>query len=451
MKVALISDVHANLPALEAVLMHARHRGVETIWNAGDSVGYAPFPEEVIRQLQAEDISSIVGDYDLNVLDAKKPAYWRQNLRYAVKALAPHWTYEHLSKESRRYLFFLPRELRWTVQKWRVLITHTNPVSPPEVLTRYTPKKQLRKLAKSCEADLVICGHAHRAFKRQVKDVWFLSPGSVGCPDDGDPRASYMLLKLEPGSLKVHHYRLAYDVPTVIAAIRQHALPDAFVQMFTQGQSLDTVLQMSDAQREIARLKEDPTMASVLDLAERCEYDALFAYHVARLALKLFDGLQPLHNLGSEPRRWLRYAAWLHNIGWIGGKKKHHKRALHLILEDPYLCFNARERLIIGTITRYHRKALPKQKHTHFAALDPQTQASVTWLASILRVASGLNYTHRGLIETLTCEITTDQVILHCGARENADAERNAALKKARLLETVSSRRLDIRTHHIVS
>ncbi len=451
MKVALISDVHANLPALEAVLMHARHRGAEAIWNAGDSVGYAPFPEEVVHQLQAEDISSIIGDYDLNVLNAKTPAYWRQNLRYAVKALAPRWTYEHLSKESRRYLFFLPRELRWTVQKWRVLITHTSPTSPPEVLTHYTSKKHLRKLVKSCDADLIICGHSHRAFKRHVKDVWFLSPGSVGCPDDGDPRASYMLLKLEPGSLKVHHYRLDYDIPTVIAAVRQYALPEVFAQMFTQGQSLDTVLQMADVKRAIAGLKEDPTIASILGLAERCEYDPLFAYHVARLALRLFDGLQPLHNLGSESRRQLHYAAWLHNIGWIGGKKKHHKRALHLILEDPYLLLDARERLIIGTIARYHRKALPKQKHAHFAALSRKTQERVVWLASILRVASGLNYTHRGLIETLTCEITTDQVILHCGARENADAERNAALKKAHLLETVSGRRLSIKMHLILS
>jgi putative phosphoesterase len=443
-KVALISDIHANLPALEAVLMHARHRGAEAIWNAGDLVGYAPFPEEVVRQLQAEHVLNIVGDDDLSVLDVKSQENPRRR-RYAEKILALRWTYEHLSGESRRYLFFLPREIRWTVEGWRVLITHTSPASYPEILTRYTPKKRLRQLAKSCEADLVICGHSHRAFARHIKDVWFVNPGSVGCPEDGDPRASYMLLKLKPGSLKIHRYRLDYDIPTVTAAIRQHGLPETFVQIFTQGQSLDTVRRMSAVTREVTQLKEDPTMASVLDLAERCEYDPLFAYHVAQLALKLFDGLYPLHNLGAEARRWLHYAAWLHNIGWIGGKKKHHKRALRLIQKDPYLRFNKRERLIIGTIVRYHRKALPKQKHAHFAALSPKTQGVVIWLAGIMRVASGLNYTHRGLVEVLTCEITNHQVILHCKVRKAADAERDAALKKARLLEIASGRKLEIR------
>jgi len=215
--------------------------------------------------------------------------------------------------------------------------------------------------------------------------------------------------------------------------------------MFIQGQSLDTVLQLPVVKKEITRLKEDPTMASVLDLAERCEYDPLFAYQVAQLTLDLFDGLYPLHSLGPEPRRWLHCAAWLHNIGWVGGKKKHHKRALRLIQKDPHLRFDERERLIIGSIARYHRKALPKQKHAHFAALSKKQQGVVVWLAGILRVASGLNYTHRSLVETLTCEITSNQVILHCNVRETAHAECDAALKKARLLEKVSGRALAIR------
>jgi exopolyphosphatase/guanosine-5'-triphosphate,3'-diphosphate pyrophosphatase len=331
------------------------------------------------------------------------------------------------------------------VQGWRVLITHTNPAPPPERLTRYTPKKYLRELAESSEADLVICGHSHRAFKRRVKNVWILNPGSVGYPDDGDPRASYMLLDLARDALNVHHYRLDYDVPTVTAALRQYSLPEAFAQIFTQGQSLDTVLQLAVAKKEIAYLKEDPTMASVLDLAERCEYDPLFAYQVAQLALDLFDGLYPLHNLGPEPRRWLHYAAWLHNIGWVGGKKKHHKRALRLIQTDPSLPFDEKERLIIGSIARYHRKALPKQKHAHFAALSEKMQGVVAWLAGILRVASGLNYTHRSLVEALTCEITNHQVVLRCDARETAHAERDIALKKGRLLEKVSGRALVVR------
>ena len=85
MKAALIGDIHANLPALEAVLAHINAQGVQKIWNVGDFVGYGPFPDEVVRlfqtaqRLQNENMLNIVGNYDLKVLDFKqKKAKWRK-------------------------------------------------------------------------------------------------------------------------------------------------------------------------------------------------------------------------------------------------------------------------------------------------------------------------------------------------------------------------------------
>ena len=72
MKVALIGDVHANLPALEAVLADAHQHGVEAIWNVGDLVGYGAFPDEVVQILRQEEVLSIVGNYDIKVLKVKK-------------------------------------------------------------------------------------------------------------------------------------------------------------------------------------------------------------------------------------------------------------------------------------------------------------------------------------------------------------------------------------------
>ncbi len=446
MKIALISDIHANLPALEAVLRHARRREAEAVWNAGDLVGYGPFPDAVVQRLREEEVVSIVGNYDLKMLEIlAKEEDWRKK-KGPEKTFAFRWAHDQLSLESRQYLSFLPHEIRWTVEGRRVLITHASPASNKEHLTYYTSKKRLRKLAKMADADIVICGHSHRSFVRTINGVLFLNPGSVGRPDDGDPRASYALLTLTPESLDVHHYRVDYEVGTTVSALRQRGLPEVFAQMFVEGYDLDTVLQLQGIDKEVQWLRRDPRAASVLDLAERCDYDRVHAYQVAWLSLELFDALYPLHKLGPDARRCLHYAALLHNIGWSsGGKKKHHKRAARLILDAPDLRLEQDERRVLASVVRYHRKASPSAKHRRFAKLDPEQRTLVRWLAGILRVATGLNYTHRSLIEAMTCKFTSKKVTLRCTVRKAAEAEQKAALRKADLLNHVSGRRLRVK------
>ena len=129
MKVALIGDIHANLPALDVVLTHARGQGAEAIWNVGDSVGYGAFPDEVVQRLQKEYVLSTIGNYDRQVLRFKKQqSKWRVK-KQLEKYLALKWAYEQLSKKSRRYLRFLSREIRMKVDGRRILLTHTSPGS----------------------------------------------------------------------------------------------------------------------------------------------------------------------------------------------------------------------------------------------------------------------------------------------------------------------------------
>jgi len=245
MKVALIGDVHANLPALEAVLAHAREdeQGVEAIWNVGDFVGYGAFPDEVVRLLRKEKVLSIVGNYDLKVLQFKqKKDKWRKKKR-SEKYLAFKWAYENLSKKSRKYLRFLSQEIRMKVKGKRILLTHGSPASNAEPLTLDTPDKRLRELAKMAKADVIICGHSHQPFAREVDGVWFINTSSVGRPDDGDPRACYAILQIDSKQIQVRHYRVEYDVERAAAAIREHGLPELFAQMTLEGRSLDAVLQ----------------------------------------------------------------------------------------------------------------------------------------------------------------------------------------------------------------
>jgi putative phosphoesterase len=246
MKVALIGDVHANLPALEAVLAHAREAGVREIWNVGDFVGYGAFPDEVVERLRRGNVKNIVGNYDLKVLKFKKKREkWRKSKR-PEKWLAFKWAYENLSKESRKYLRSLPREIRMEVAGKRILLTHGSPASNEEPLTPDTPEKRLRELAQMANVDVIVCGHSHQPFMRQVDGVWFINTGSVGRSDDGDPRTAYAILHLEPELFEVRHYRLEYDVTKAVAAIRQHKLPEDFAQMVLQGRNLDVVLPVSE-------------------------------------------------------------------------------------------------------------------------------------------------------------------------------------------------------------
>lgn len=242
MTIALLGDVHANLPALEAVLAHARAHGAAAIWNIGDFLGYGAFPNEVVQRLRQAGAVSILGNYDLKVLNFKdKQKGWRRSKR-PEKYLAFQWAHDRLSKENRRYLRSLPQEVRLMVAGRRILLTHGSPDSNEEHLLPETPEKRLQELAGRAQAEIVIFGHSHRAFVRTVAGTLFINTGSVGRPDDGDPRACYALLEIDERSVQVTHFRLEYDLARAAAAIRQAGLPEAFAQMALRGRDLDTVL-----------------------------------------------------------------------------------------------------------------------------------------------------------------------------------------------------------------
>jgi putative phosphoesterase len=242
MPIGLIGDVHANLSALEAVLRHAHERQVDAIWNVGDFVGYGPFPDEVVERLREENVLSIIGNYDLKVLEIKhKKKKWRRK-RAPLKILAFEWAYRNLSKGNRKYLRSLPQEIHMEWEGKRVLLTHASPASNEEALDATTPETRLRELAQMAQADLIICGHSHQPFVRQVDGIWFINTGSVGRPDDGDPRATYAIMQIAPDGIEVEHFRVPYDVESAVQAVRKKKLPEEFAQMLIRGISLDELL-----------------------------------------------------------------------------------------------------------------------------------------------------------------------------------------------------------------
>jgi len=449
MKVALIGDIHANMPALEAVLDHAHHHHVDAIWNVGDTVGYGAFPDEVVKLLQAEGVQSILGNYDTKVLRVKeKRGKWKKD-KVPEKWLAFNWAYDNLSKSSIEYLSSLPKDMRLEIEGKRILLTHGSPESDEEHLTPDTSEERLLELSKISDADVVICGHSHQPFKRKSERVWFINTGSVGRSDDGDPRASYAILNIKkPNLFQIRHYRVEYDVGKAAAGIRDKGLPEVFAQMITEGQSLDKAKLKENARSSDESPKDNNTkLEASIQLAKSCGYESEHTNQVTRLSLRLFDELKSLHNLGEEERFWLHNAAILHDIGWIEGQNKHHKTALRIILEDPSLLFNEQERLIIGSIARYHRAALPKKKHAHYSSLSKQERIKVSMLASILRVADGLDRTHQSIVKDISCKVTLDQISIVCSVSRPSEADRQIALDKGQLMKKVFNRTLAVEWH----
>ena len=148
--------------------------------------------------------------------------------------------------------------------------------------------------------------------------------------------------------------------------------------------------------------------------------------------------------MDDERRYWLTCAAVLHDIGWIEGRAGHHKTALRRILESPLLPWDQRLRRIIGSIARYHRKALPSSAHDHFAALSALDQAAVRKLAAILRIADALDYSHASVVADLACRVTAQRLSIRCSVTRAADVECTRAAEKADLAAEVFAKEIRV-------
>ena len=440
-RIALLSDVHGNLPALEAVLEDAERSDVDQVWNLGDMLGYAPFPNEVVDVLRRVAVTNIIGNYDLKVLAFQQKQQRWKNTKVPEKYAAFQWNHEHLSNGTRRFLSSLSEQIRLEVNGSTTLLVHGSPAAIDEPIGVNTLQQRFAELAEMAATDVVACGHSHEAFVRREANTWFVNPGTAGRPEGLDWRASYALLEFAGGELKVGHRRVTYDIDRVARAVHAAGLPDSFMSIFRKARSLDPLRHATSGG------KAQNAMEAVLNLARACQYEQEHTHQVTRLALELFDQLTDLHGMGPEERSWLQYGALLHDIGWIQGQQGHHKAALALIIADPTLPFERRERQIVGLIARYHRKALPDPKHKYFGSLRQADQHRVKVLGGILRVADGLDRCHLSTVKAVRCKVSKRSIAIACQTDGPAEEELAGAAKKADLLDSIYGRRCEITVH----
>jgi predicted phosphodiesterase len=246
MKYALISDIHANLPALEAVLDHiGRQRGVTATYHLGDLVGYAPWPNETVELIRDRRISGVAGNYDSTVgTDYKHCGCRYEDPRQEeLSHISYAWTRQHVSQATKEFLAGLPFRidllpLGGHLAGPRVTLVH----GAPTLNTLYWTEDRsddfclkMARLAGAKPGDVVAFGHTHIAWHREVEEIHFVNTGSVGRPKDGDWRAGYVLLEIGSGAVQVENVRVEYDVERAIRGIRESELPDDFADHLRTG------------------------------------------------------------------------------------------------------------------------------------------------------------------------------------------------------------------------
>lgn len=243
MRVAVISDIHGNLPALEAVLEAIADADIKDVWCLGDTVGYGADPNDCCQLIRAETDVVLAGNHDLAVTGEISTDDFSRGA-----AVAAEWTREVLADEHLRWLDRLPSagEIR------DLALFHASPRNP---VWEYVLSALLAELCfDEARRRLNLIGHSHVALsfvrregrpatgeRRRAGDVadlaeseWLLNPGSVGQPRDGDRRAAWMILDLELE--RAEWRRTEYDIHRAQAAIRAARLPDSLAERLHYGQ-----------------------------------------------------------------------------------------------------------------------------------------------------------------------------------------------------------------------
>ncbi|WP_338873557.1 metallophosphoesterase family protein [Spirosoma sp. SC4-14] len=262
MKIALFSDIHANLPALEAVLADIDMREVDAVYCLGDLVGYNVWPNEVITQIRKRGIPTIAGNYDFGIGRASDDCgcVYREEEENAMGKVSIAYTNKTIGNDERSYLRTLPTRIRVdfelnnnTDQLWKqqppvsLLLVHGSPRRVNEYLFQDREDRSLGRILEGADADILCFGHTHKPFYKVVsaepegqETYWrhAINIGSVGKPKDGDPRACYVLLTIgemaRPGGrdgVYVEFVRVTYDVERAAQAIEQSELPDPYATM----------------------------------------------------------------------------------------------------------------------------------------------------------------------------------------------------------------------------
>jgi putative phosphoesterase len=232
MKIALFSDIHANLPALNSFFEQVKQEKPDVIYCLGDLVGYNVWPNEVVNEIRKRGISTLQGNHDAVV-------------GVPTEKISGAFTNKLLDEDVKDYLLSLPEHIRleYKIQgkKSNILFVHGSNRRNNEYLLEETDDAYLLELLKEANVDVMCCAHTHKPFHRAIRlgigYKHIINIGSLGKPKDGDSRGCYAILEIDSQSnlisengISVKFRRVLYDVEKAAIAVEKSVLPNAFAE-----------------------------------------------------------------------------------------------------------------------------------------------------------------------------------------------------------------------------
>lgn len=232
MVIGLISDVHANVIALEAVLAELRAQGADTILCLGDLVGYGPAPNEAIELLKSAGVLCTLGAADERIaFDFAR----RKVSRKGVADDILEWTSDVIEPEHVQFLQTLPVQRRIETPVGRLRFFHGTAEDPAERLDLQQDPISLTRLLDWHKCTILACGGSHVPYYRRLTTGWVVNPGSVGLSLNGEPGADYALLTIRDGEVEITMDKVEYDFAAVAFDIVAWGLPSMVAEAIQMG------------------------------------------------------------------------------------------------------------------------------------------------------------------------------------------------------------------------
>ncbi|MEL6304733.1 MAG: metallophosphoesterase family protein [Bacteroidota bacterium] len=249
MKIALFSDIHANLPALEAFFEHLEEQKPDATYCLGDLVGYNIWPNEVINEIRKRNIPTIAGNYDFGIGRSSDDCgcAYKSEEEKANGAVSISFTNQIVNDEERDYLRTLPShinlEFQLNEEKVNLLMVHGSPRRINEYLFEDRADKSMLRIMRDSNADIMCFGHTHKPYHKTLLDTTeesdthrhAINIGSIGKPKDGDNRGCYVLIEIDEhfsrektSGISVEFIRFEYDVEKAAKAVEDSILPNAY-------------------------------------------------------------------------------------------------------------------------------------------------------------------------------------------------------------------------------